>query len=142
MAGTPWQGYAQDHRPAMPRECPRKCHAQGTDFTHAINGFADAVASLTKRAESAEERADRAELATTELRTKIEQLQAELTAAEAGRGQAETDARELRAHEAALQLQLAETTATAQGAEALRQADDARKARGLLARLRAAVRGE
>ena len=53
---------------------------------------------------------------------------------------AEADARELRAH-AAVQLQLAEATAAAQAGEELRQADEARKARGLLARLRAAVRG-
>ena len=54
---------------------------------------------------------------------------------------AEADARELRAHAAALQLQLAEAIAAAQAGEELRQADEARKARGLLARLRAAWRG-
>jgi hypothetical protein len=54
---------------------------------------------------------------------------------------AEADARELRAHAAALQLQLAEAIAAAQAGEELRQADEARKARGLLARLSAAWRG-
>ena len=112
------------------------------DISSIVSGFEAALSVLREQLERSDQRADRAELATTELRGQIEALQAKLTAAEAGRGQAETDARELRAHEAALQLQLAQTTAAAQGAEELRQADAARKARGLLARLRAAVRGE
>ena len=73
--------------------------------------------------------------------------------AEGAIADAEADVRELRAHATALQVELAERQAAldrtqaearaAQGrAEALSKADAARKARGLLARLRAAVRGE
>ena len=79
---------------------------------------------------------------------KIERARAEAQLADAA-----SDVRELRAHAAALQVELAERQAaldrtqaearTAQErAEAQRKADDARKTRGLVARLRAAVRGQ
>jgi hypothetical protein len=115
---------------AMPQGMPEGV-PQGTDFTHAINAFADAVASLTKRAEVAEQRADRAELATTELRAEVDAARTETGAlrgrlefTQAALDQAQTDARAARGE-----------------TETLRAAETERQARGLLARLRAAVRG-
>jgi septal ring factor EnvC (AmiA/AmiB activator) len=73
--------------------------------------------------------------------------------AEAAIADAKSDVRELRSHAAALQVELADRQAALErtqadaraardDADTLRKADDARKARGLLARLRAAWRGE
>ena len=72
--------------------------------------------------------------------------------AEAAIADAKSDVRELRSHAAALQVELADRQAALErtqadaraardDADTLRKADDARKARGLLARLRAAWRG-
>jgi septal ring factor EnvC (AmiA/AmiB activator) len=73
--------------------------------------------------------------------------------AEAAIADAKSDVRELRSHAAALQVELADRQAALErtqadaraardDADTLRKADDARKARGLLARLRAELRGK
>ena len=89
------------------------------------------------------------EAAVATLREQLERSEQRAQAAEQGRDgerrradDAEADARELRAHATTLQLELAGQTETLQRLQALEEAADAaRKAQGLLARLRAAWRG-
>jgi hypothetical protein len=83
------------------------------------------IAGLREQADRAETRADRAEAALTAERSRVDELLADLTAAEA--------ATERAGHEA--------QAAHADAAE-LRQAEEERKARGRWARLRAAWRGQ
>ena len=89
-------------------------------MSRAISALETAIAALRERAEAAEQgrdgaiaRADRADARADELRTRLE----------------------------ALQAQLATAQAATQRLQELEAADAARKAAGLLARLRAAVRG-
>jgi hypothetical protein len=103
-----------DRQPGHPTEA---LGGHPTDVSHAISALETAVTTLREQLERSEQRADRAELATTELRDRLGLSQAALD-------QAQADARAARGE-----------------AEALRAAEAARKARGLLARLRAAVRG-
>jgi hypothetical protein len=117
------RGMPKTTDPAMPQGMPEGV-PQGTDFTRAINVLEAALGTLREQLERAEQgrdgaiaRADRAESATSELRDRLGLSQAALD-------QAQADARAARGE-----------------AEAVKAADAARRARGLLARLRAAVRG-
>jgi hypothetical protein len=97
----------------------------------ALAALETAVLALTERAQAAERRADRAFAL------------AEGTMAQLAEANARADRAEGRvtAIQAGLEVARAEATRALAEAEALRQAEAARKARGLLARLRAAVRG-
>jgi hypothetical protein len=90
-----------------------------------ITGLREQLAEAIERAKTTEARAERADAALTGERAKADALRERLEAREGDLDMARTQA--ATAHEAL---------------KALRQADDARKARGLMARLRAAVRGE
>ena len=90
-----------------------------------IAGLREQLAEVIERAKTTEARAERTDAALTGERAKADALRERLEAREGDLDMARTQA--ATAHEAL---------------KALRQADDARKARGLLARLRAAVRGE
>jgi hypothetical protein len=123
-----------------PPEVATPFHAQ------ALAALENAVAGLTERAEAAERRADAAQaLANATLaqlsdeRARADRLRANLDSTHADLMTAERRARE--AEERAYRAR-AEAQAAVQGAEALRRADAARKALGLVARLRAAWRGE
>jgi hypothetical protein len=125
------------------------------------------IVALTARAERAEERTDEANKradvavaladrtlaqlaeATTRADTARDErdgLQAQLADAQAALSAAQADTEQVEARTAELAAQLdqarAEVQEAAQAASELRQADDARKARGLVARLRDAWRGE
>jgi hypothetical protein len=86
-----------------------------------------------RRADVALVLADRALAQLADAEGEARDLRAELDAAKA-------DFRELRTHAAALQVQLAGQTEVLQRLQALEAAEAERKARGLLARLRAALR--
>ena len=104
---------------AVPRETASGDDPGDVSFNaRALGILESALTEANKRAEAALALADRAD-------------------ARADRAEARAEA----AEHAAKQAQ-GEALATAQAAEAVRRADAARKARGLLARLRAAVRGE
>jgi hypothetical protein len=137
--------------------------ADGVDISGIISAFEAATASLTKRAEAAEARADamqqerdeahkRADvavalanrtLAVQEAQVAAEALRRNLEAAEVAQAKAEANAAELRERHAQ-EIAVAEHDARAaqQAAAELRRADEARKARGRWARLTAAWRGE
>jgi chromosome segregation ATPase len=83
------------------------------------------AAGLRERADRAETRADRAEAALTAERSRVDELMADLTAAEAATERARHEAQE-----------------ALQRAEGLREAETTRRARGRWARLRAAWRGD
>jgi chromosome segregation ATPase len=126
------------------------------DITRVVSALETAVASLTKRAEAAESRADRAEQAISTERERADRAEARTDKAEQGRDAERTRADALRDQIEALRLKLAQVEAegaasdvqaaelTAQlkqartDAQELRQADAARKARGRWARLRQA----
>ena len=90
-----------------------------------ITGLREQLAEAIERAKTTEARAERTDAALTGERAKADALRERLEAREGDLDMARTQA--ATAHEAP---------------EALRQAEADRKARGLLARLRAAVRGE
>jgi hypothetical protein len=98
------------------------------DMNSIVSAFADAVAALTKRAEAAEAGRAGAEAQAAELRTQVEALQA---------GQDLM----MDMHAGALAAAQDQLARVREAAEALRQAETERQARGWLARLRAAVRG-
>jgi hypothetical protein len=112
----------------------------------ALAALEGAVLVLREQLERAE--AGRAEqrrladeqLAAAEARSLAEQARA--LAAESRADAAAADVSELRTHAAKLQAQMAEQQATLQRLQALEAVEAERKARGLMARLRAAVRGE
>ena len=110
---------------------------------HASLQAAESAGTRAERAEQGKERAETslaAERARADaLRERIEAMQTQLATAEAEGAASDVEAAELTAQ---LKQARAEAQAAAQAAEALRQVDDARKARGLVARLRAAWRGE
>jgi hypothetical protein len=118
-----------------PRDTPDTLQRDTIDATPAAvpdQAFQAAIASLTAAREQAEKRGDRAEqradqerLQADELRSRLDQVTGDL---EAAKHDAQT------AREA--------TRAAKEAAEKLRQAEEARKARGRLARLRDAWRGE
>lgn len=110
----------------------------GTDIARISNAFDAALTALREQLERSEEgrdgerqRADRAELATTELRAEVDAARTE-TGALRGR---------LEFTQAALDQAQADARAARGEAETLRAAEIERLARGLLARIRAAVRG-
>lgn len=96
-----------------------------------------AVTALREQLERAEGRADRAETAATVLRQRFEDLTAKLADAQAELAAAMDQTGDAQRELEAVQIALGEAEADA--AE-LRQAEDARRARGLVARLRAAWR--
>jgi chromosome segregation ATPase len=102
------------------------------DISRIVTAFDSAISALRERAEAAERRADQAEARTeaergrTEaLQVRVEYLTDQLQAMERTAEQARTLAQE-----------------AIQQVEAIKQANAARRARGYLARLRAAWRGE
>ena len=107
--------------------------------------LADAHAALQAAAEAGA-RAGRAEQGRDEERGRADRADAALTAerarADALRDRLDAQAGDLSLVKAAIDRTQAEARAARERAEALQREDDARKARGLLARLRAAVRGE
>ena len=115
---------------AMPQGMPEGM-AQGTDFTHAINAFDAALTALREQLE-------RSEAGRAEERTQADALRVQLDAAKV---EAEATRDRLRFVQAAVDQAQAEAKRARSEAEALRAAEGARRARGLLARLRAAVRG-
>jgi hypothetical protein len=156
---------------AMPQGMPEGM-AQGTDFTHAINAFDAALTALREQLERSEQgreaeraRAERLDLLIETERGRVLAVEAKTVAADQRADHAQAAVRDLRAHAAALQAELAEAKAAVEGAdelraqvealnrqlaaaqaatqavEAVKAAETERQARGLLARLRAAVRG-
>ena len=115
-----WLAPAKE-RPVSSGDAPGMPHGQsGEDTRHLVA----TIASLTNAFDVA-----------------LTALREQLTAAEAGRGQAETTITELRGQLEQLQAQLAEAQAAVQRVEELKRADVARQARGRLARAWAAWRG-
>jgi Alanine-zipper, major outer membrane lipoprotein len=133
----------------------------GTDMSRVIITLQAAVTSLTERADAAEKRADRAETRSEQAESRADRAERTISEernradrAEQGRDedraradaladQVDTMRAELAAAEHAAEQARADARAAQEGAVAQRQADvAARKARGMLARLRAAVRGE
>jgi chromosome segregation ATPase len=140
------------------------------DLSRVIKPLEDAIGLLREQLERAEGRADRAEATAAELRGRLDDLTAKLTAAQdqaeaaeelrraleaaqavvervgQGREAAEAKVDELTVQATELIAQLdqarAEAQAAAQATDALQAAEAARRARGVLARLRAAWRGE
>jgi hypothetical protein len=97
-----------------------------------LSALEGAVASLTRRAEAAEARADVADADRRSERERADKAEAAL-GAERGRADLLRDK---------IDALTGELRRSEDGALALRQADTARRARGLLARLGAAFRGE
>jgi hypothetical protein len=133
---------------AVPRETrPGDIASDDTgDITGVVSGFEAALTVLREQLDAANARADRAEQGrdgerarADALRDRIEALQAQLAAAEAEGTASDVEAAEMTAQ---LKQARAGAQAAAQDAEALRQVDAERRARGLVARLRAAWRGE
>ena len=91
------------------------------------NSFDGALTALREQLSTANQRADRGE--------------ARAEAAEAGRAGADAQIAVMGVEIEALKIQLAAVQTAAEAAAERRRQDDVRKARGLLARLRAAVRG-
>jgi hypothetical protein len=123
---------------ALPEAIPELSRVAGA-LEAALAAFREQTEAANDRAAAAEARADRAEAGrdgerarADALRARLDGLQGEL--AEAG----------VAAEQTGLDLRVARHDAEAaqQGAAALRRAEVERKARGLLARLRAAWRGE
>ena len=108
-----------------------------SDVTRAVTALEVAVTALREQLERAEGRADRAETAATVLRQRFEDLTAKLADAQAELAAAMDQTGDAQRELEAVQIALGEAEADA--AE-LRQAEDARRARGLVARLRAAWR--
>jgi chromosome segregation ATPase len=108
----------------------------GRDVAHPLAGalaaLEGAVAGLREQLDAANGRAERADAALTAERARADGLRDRLNA--------QSD--DLSFVKAALDRTQAEARAARERAEALQREDKARKARGLLARLRAAVRGE
>jgi hypothetical protein len=136
------------HDMAEPSQRQSQRDDRGDDArdTGLLAAFEDAVAGLRGQLDATNARADRAEAALTEANRRAASA---LSLAEGTLAQlADTNARADRAEGrvAAIQtgLDVARTEARAarERAEAAEREIDARKARGLLARLRAAVRGE
>jgi hypothetical protein len=125
----------------------------GTMLAGALAALEDAVTGLRGQLDVANARAERAEAAIAdaasdvrELRSHATALQVELAERQAALDRTQAEVRKTEAEIEQLRAEaeaakIAQAEAEADTAE-LRQADDARKARGLLARLRAAVRGE
>ena len=106
--------------------------AKRGDTRDGVMVLQEAVASLTKRAEQAETRADRAENRAEQAESRLYKVVEDCLVALKGAEQAQK-----RADGLETELQQAQ-----QAADALRQADDARRRQGRWARLRAAWRGE
>jgi hypothetical protein len=125
-----------------------------------VNALQDAVSLVREREEAAEARADQAEVGrrTAEARADAERARADQAETDRRTAEARADRAgqaldceratvntlrdRLAAEEAARHQARAEAQAAQDALAALRQAEADRKARGLLARLRAAVRGE
>jgi hypothetical protein len=108
-----------DRQPGHPTEALRaSAGGHPTDVSHAINVLETAVTTLREQLERSEQGRDRAELATKELRGELE------------------------AARAALERATGEAARAVQALEERDRADAERKARGVLARLRAAWRGK
>jgi hypothetical protein len=116
------------------------------DLTARMDAAVSIADRTTSMAADVVARADRADAVLTAergradaLRDRIEALQGQLAAAEAEGTESDVEAAELTAQ---LKQARADAQVAAQDAEALRQVDAERRARGLVARLRAAWRGE
>jgi hypothetical protein len=129
----------------------------GTMLEGALAALEDAVAALREQLDVANARAERAESAITTERAKSDALRQQLVRADARSDELRTEAAALHERVEALQAgqdmmldMHARALAEAQeqlervreAAEGLREREQERRARGLLARLRAAVRGE
>ena len=134
------------------------------DISGIVSAFEAAIGSLTARAESRADaaergrdaeraRADRLDQALTgeraradALRDRIEAMQVDAASLQAQLATAEAEGNSLTVETAELTAQVkaakAEAREAQEAAEELRQADAARRARGVLARLRAGWRGE
>jgi hypothetical protein len=127
-AREPSREPARDPVREPPRDSSRGLSALQASFDAALKAIeashAGEVAALTARAEASERRA--------------EATDAKLTAAETARVATVVLAADLQAR---VERAQAEAAAAAQRAEAMERAEAERQARGLLARLRAAVRG-
>ena len=128
----------------------------GTMLAGALAALEDAVAALREQLDGANARAERAESAITTERAKSDALRQQLVRADARSDELRTEAAALRERVEALQAgqdmmldMHARALAEAQeqlsrvrdAAEGMREREQERRARGLLARLRAAVRG-
>ena len=112
----------------------------------AMAALEDAVTGLREQLDAANARVERVEADRSDERLRADRSDAALTAerARADALRERLDAREgdLSLVKTALDRTQAEARAAREHAEALQREDEARKARGLLARLRAAVRGQ
>ena len=122
----------------------------GTDAATMLAGamaaLEDAVSGLREQLDAANARVERVEADRSDERLRADRADAALTAerARADALRERLDAREgdLSLVKTALDRTQAEARAAREHAEALQREDEARKARGLLARLRVALRGE
>jgi len=134
-----WAEREGDGEPDSPAGSPPDVSPDAGVVAGALAALKTAVMTLREqldaanaRAERAETRADRAEASITGERQRADVLRDRLDAAKA----------QVAAAEAAAEQERAEAQVAQDAAEALQRADDARRARGLLSRLRAAWRGE
>jgi hypothetical protein len=124
LVPTDWLAPAKE-KPAETSGFPATSGEDTGMMAGALAVLEDAVASLREQLDVANSRGERADARSDALRAELDAAKGDLSFVKA-----------------VLDRTQAEAKAARERAEALQRDDDARKARGLLARLRAAVRGE